>query len=186
MSKKKLTVTQIDTLLETLKTRFHKNMKRHEELKWEDVLKRLNSNSEKLYSLYIMEETEGEPDVIIFDKKSSEYTFVDCAAESPKGRRSICYDQVALNLRKENKPANSAMNMAMEMGVEILTEEEYRKLQTLGSFDLKTSSWVKTPDYIRALGGAIFCDNRFKTIFTYHNGAESYYAGRAFRGKLIV
>ncbi len=184
--KKKISKAQKETLLEILNSRFEKNMNRHKGIEWKSVLTKLEVNADKLWSLNEMEETGGEPDVVAFDKKSGEYTFMDCAPESPKGRRSICYDQEALNARKEYKPANSAINMAAEMGVEVLTEDEYKALQQLGKFDSKTSSWLKTPANIRKLGGAIFADYRFETIFVYHNGAESYYGGRAFRGKLLV
>ena len=184
--KKKISKVQKETLLEILNSRFEKNMNRHKGIEWKSVLTKLEVNADKLWSLNEMEETGGEPDVVAFDKKSGEYTFMDCAPESPKGRRSICYDQEALNARKEYKPANSAINMAAEMGVEVLTEDEYKALQQLGKFDSKTSSWLKTPANIRKLGGAIFADYRFETIFVYHNGAESYYGGRAFRGKLLV
>lgn len=184
--KKKISKAQKETLLEILNSRFEKNMNRHKGIEWKSVLTKLEVNADKLWSLNEMEETGGEPDVVAFDKKSGEYTFMDCAPESPKGRRSICYDQEALNARKEYKPANSAINMAAEMGVEVLTEDEYKALQQLGKFDSKTSSWLRTPANIRKLGGAIFADYRFETIFVYHNGAESYYGGRAFRGKLLV
>ena len=184
--KKKISKAQKETLLEILNSRFEKNMNRHNGIEWKSVLTKLEVNADKLWSLNEMEETGGEPDVVAFDKKSGEYTFMDCAPESPKGRRSICYDQEALNARKEYKPTNSAINMAAEMGVEVLTEDEYKALQQLGKFDSKTSSWLKTPANIRKLGGAIFADYRFETIFVYHNGAESYYGGRAFRGKLLV
>jgi hypothetical protein len=183
---KKLTAKQQEELLKTLKARFEKNMDRHKGLEWAKVQAALEAKPEKLASLNKMEETEGEPDVVSFDKKTGEFTFFDCAAESPKGRRSTCFDHEALESRKVAKPADSAMNMAEEMGVEMLTEEEYQFLQTLGSFDLKTSSWVATPAPVRKLGGAIFCDRRFGRVFTYHNGAESYYAGRGFRGSLKV
>lgn len=183
-SKRKLSADQQDDLLKTLKTRFEKNMKRHKGLDWNKVQAKLESNPEKLWSLNEMEMTGGEPDVVAYDKKSGEYTFYDCSAESPKGRRSICYDARARDSRKENKPDDSALNMANEMGIEILSEEEYRELQEIGEFDLKTSSWVKTPAPIREKGGAIFCDRRYNHVFTYHNGADSYYAARGFRGKL--
>lgn len=173
-------------LLGILKARFEKNMKRHKGIEWSDVQAKLEANTKKLHSLDEMERTGGEPDVVAYDKKTGEYTFYDCSAESPKGRRSICYDGDALASRKENKPANSAIEMADEMGIELLTEEQYRELQQLGEFDLKTSSWIKTPANIRKLGGALFCDRRFDTVFVYHNGAESYYAGRSFRGSLKV
>lgn len=180
----KLTAAARDELVATLKARFENNTKRHAGVKWNDVEDKLRAAPDVLQSLLLMESTGGEPDVVVFDKKSKALTFVDCAADSPKGRRSICYDRAALNARKENKPASSAEDLAAQMGVELLTEEEYRTLQTLGEFDLKTSSWVQTPAPIRKLGGALFCDRRFDTVFTYHNGAESYYAGRAFRGVL--
>lgn len=173
-------------LLNVLKTRFEKNMSRHKGIDWAKVQAKIEASTKKLGSLDEMEATGGEPDVIGYDKKTDEYIFVDCAAESPKDRRSICYDPEALESRKEHKPKNSAIGMAAEMGIEILTEEEYRDLQKLGNFDLKTSSWVKTPDDIRKLGGALFCDRRYNHIFTYHNGAESYYAARGFRGSLRV
>lgn len=181
-----ITTKQKDELLKTLKTRFEKNMNRHKGINWSDVQLRLESNPKKLWSLNEMEETGGEPDVIAYDKKSGEYIFYDCSEESPKGRRSLCYDRAALNSRKEHKPKNSALDMAAEMGIEILTEEQYRELQKLGKFDMKTSSWIETPDDIRKLGGAIFCDYRYDTVFVYHNGAESYYAARGFRGSLRV
>jgi len=173
-------------LLNTLKTRFEKNKNRHPGLEWVQVQTKLENNIEKLWSLNEMEETGGEPDVVGQDKYTGEYIFYDCSAETPKGRRSLCYDREALDSRKEHKPENSAMDMAFFMGIEILTEEQYRELQQLGKFDLKTSSWVKTPAEIRNLGGAIFCDRRYNTVFTYHNGAESYYAARGFRGSLRV
>ena len=184
--KKELSAAQREELLSTLKARFEKNMGRHNGLKWADVATKLEAQPEKLWSLDEMEETGGEPDVVGFDKKTGEYIFYDCAAESPKGRRSICYDPEALESRKEHKPKNSALGMAAEMGIEILTEDQYRELQQLGKFDTKTSSWVKTPAAIRELGGAIFCDHRYNQVFTYHNGAESYYAARGFRGSLRV
>lgn len=184
--KKELSQKQHDELLNTLKNRFDKNMHRHKGIEWSNVQAKLEKNIEKLWSLYQMEITEGEPDVVAYDQKTGEFIFYDCAAESPKGRRSICYDKQALDARKENKPKDSAVNMASFMGIELLTEEEYKILQKLGDFDVKTSSWVKTPAEIRKLGGAIFCDKRYNTVFTYHNGAESYYAARAFRGFLRV
>lgn len=184
--KKELSQAQRAELLKTLKTRFEKNMARHQGIEWANVLARLDANPEKLWSLNAMEETGGEPDVVAFDSKTGEYVFFDCSAETPKGRRSICYDDEALESRKENKPANSALGLAAEMGIEILTEEQYRALQQLGHFDAKTSSWIKTPASIRKLGGAIFGDYRFGHIFVYHNGAESYYAARSFRGALRV
>ncbi len=186
MNKKKLSAEETRELLNILKNRFEKNMNRHKGLQWKDVQTRLESHPVKLWSLFEMEETGGEPDVISHDKKTGEYFFCDCSAESPKGRRSVCYDHEALHARKEHKPLNSAIGMAEDMGIEILTEEEYRELQKLGSFDLKTSSWVKTTADIRKLGGALFCDCRYNTIFLYHNGAESYYAARGFRGLLKV
>jgi hypothetical protein len=175
-----------EELLKTLKTRFEKNMNRHKSLEWAKVQARLEANIEKLWSLHEMERTGGEPDVVDHDKKTGEYIFYDCSAESPKDRRSVCYDHEALEKRKEHKPENSAVEMASDMGVELLTEQQYRELQKLGNFDTKTSSWVKTSSDIRKLGGAIFCDRRYNTVFVYHNGAESYYGGRAFRGSLRV
>jgi hypothetical protein len=186
VSKSKLSAQQRDHLINTLKTRFQKNMQRHKGIQWEAVQKRLEANAAKLQSLQAMEETDGEPDVVGQDKKTGEYIFYDCAAESPKGRRSICYDDEALAARKEHKPADSAINMAKEMGIEMLSEEEYRALQQLGEFDAKTSSWIKTPAAIRKLGGALFCDYRYNTVFVFHNGADSYYAARGFRGSLKV
>ena len=185
-NKKKLSAEQPSALLNTLKARFEKNSNRHKGIDWAAILAKLQANSDKLWSLNEMEQTGGEPDVIGFDKNTGEYIFYDCSAESPKDRRSICYDHEALEKRKEHKPADSAVNMAADMGIEILTEAQYRELQQLGKFDTKTSSWVKTPAEIRKLGGAIFCDCRYNTVFVYHNGAESYYAGRAFRGWLRV
>lgn len=185
-SEKTLDANQKEELLKVLKTRFEKNMTRHAGMKWADVQARLEAHPDKLWSLSIMEETGGEPDVVGYDDKTGEYSFYDCAAESPKGRRSLCYDRAAWESRKEFKPADNAMDVADSMGVEMLTEEDYRALQQLGKFDLKTSSWVKTPDNIRKLGGAIFCDRRYDTVFMYHNGAESYYAARGFRGVLRV
>ncbi|HXW07102.1 MAG TPA: DUF4256 domain-containing protein [Vicinamibacterales bacterium] len=175
-----------EELLRTLKARFEKNMKRHEGLEWARVQARLEANPERLWSLNEMERTGGEPDVVGHDEKTGGYTFYDCSAESPGGRRSVCYDREALLARKEHKPKNSALDMAAAMGIEILTEAQYRELQTLGDFDTRTSSWVKTPSEIRQRGGAIFCDRRYDHVFTYHNGAESYYAARAFRGSLKV
>jgi len=184
--KKKLPPEQRDELLNALKKRFEKNMKRHKGLEWTKVEAKLNGNVEKLWSLSEMEMTGGEPDVVGYDKKTGEYIFYDCSAESPQDRRSFCYDRQALESRKENKPKNSAIDMAAAMGIELLTEEQYRELQKLGNFDTKTSSWIKTPADIRKLGGAIFCDRRYDTVFVYHNGAESYYAARGFRGLLRV
>jgi Protein of unknown function (DUF4256) len=185
-NKKHLSSEQRAELLRALKARFEKNMNRHKGLEWDKVQAKLEANAEKLWSLNEMERTGGEPDVVGHDKKTGEYIFYDCSAESPKGRRSACYDREALESRKEHKPEDSAMDMAAAMGVELLTEEQYRELQKLGDFDTKTSSWVKTPSDIRKLGGALFCDRRYNTVFLYHNGAESYYAGRAFRGSLRV
>ncbi|MBT2658908.1 DUF4256 domain-containing protein [Bacillus sp. ISL-18] len=184
--KRKLSPEQHEEILKTLKVRFEKNMNRHNGLEWAKVQTKLETNTEKLWSLNEMERTGGEPDVVAYDIKADEYIFYDCAAESPKGRRSLCYDREALESRKEHKPKNSAIDMAADMGIEILTEEQYRELQKLGNFDTKTSSWVKTPANIRKLGGAIFCDRRYDTVFKYHNGAESYYAARGFRGSLSV
>lgn len=184
--KKKLSASESKELIHTLKSRFDKNMGRHKGIEWVKVLAKLEANADKLWSLNEMEITGGEPDVTGFDKKTGEYIFTDCSLESPAGRRSLCYDHEALEKRKEHKPKDSATNMAADMGIEILTEAEYRDLQTLGKFDLKTSSWVATPDAIRKLGGAVFCDRRYNTVFYYHNGAESYYAARGFRGTLRV
>jgi hypothetical protein len=184
--KKDLSAEQTAGLLALLKARFEKNTARHKGILWADVEAKLKARPEKLWSLGEMEDTGGEPDVVGVDKKTGEYLFIDCAAESPKGRRSVCYDRKALDSRKENKPANSAMDMAVAMGIELLTEAQYRELQQLGEFDLKTSSWVETPADIRKLGGALFCDCRYNTVFVYHNGAESYYAARGFRGVLKV
>ena len=184
--KNELSAKQSEELLSALKTRFEKNMNRHKGLEWSKVQARLEANPQKLWSLGEMENTGGEPDVVAFDKKTGEYVFYDCSAESPKGRRSVCYDREALNSRKEHKPKDSALDMAAAMGIELLTEEQYRELQKLGEFDLKTSSWVQTPPDIRKLGGALFCDRRYNTVFVYHNGAESYYGARAFRGSLTV
>lgn len=183
-NKKKVSPEQFLELLSVLKARFEKNQQRHKGLEWTKVQAKLEANPEKLRSLDEMEITGGEPDVVGYDKKTDEYLFCDCSAESPKGRRSICYDHEALESRKEHKPENSAVQMAADMGVELLTEEEYRNLQQLGSFDMKTSSWIVTPPAIRKLGGALFCDRRYDHVFTYHNGAESYYAARGFRGML--
>ena len=184
MSKMNLSTKQRDEILKALKVRFEKNMNRHKGLAWTDVQTRLEANSEKLGSLSEMERTGGEPDVIGHDSKTGEYIFFDCSEQSPKGRRSLCYDLEALQSRKENKPKGSAMDLAAAMGVEILTEEQYRELQKLGKFDTTTSSWVHTPSNVRKLGGALFCDRRFDTVFLYHNGAESYYAARGFRSSL--
>lgn len=186
MSKATLSSKQRDELLRALQARFEKNTNRHKGLAWAEVQEKLQSNPEKLWSLSEMERTGGEPDVIGHDRKAGEYIFYDCSAESPKDRRSLCYDREALDSRKENKPKGSATDMAAAMGVELLTEEQYRELQKVGEFDVKTSSWVKTPSNVRKLGGALFCDRRFDTVFTYHNGAESYYAARGFRGSLRV
>jgi hypothetical protein len=185
-TKKKLSAEQREALLRALRARFEKNMKRHKGLEWAKVQAKLEASPEKLWSLGEMESTGGEPDVIDHDKKTGEYVFYDCSAESPKGRRSVCYDREALESRKEHKPKNSALDMAAAMGIELLTEEQYRELQKLGNFDTKTSSWVKTTSNIRKLGGALFCDRRYDNVFVYHNGADSYYAARAFRGSLRV
>ena len=182
MAKATLSTKQRDELLTGLKARFEKNMNRHKGLAWAQVQARLEANAPKLWSLHEMERTGGEPDVVGLDDKTGEYIFYDCSSESPKERRSLCYDREALDSRKENKPAGNALEMAAAMGVELLTEEQYRELQKLGKFDTKTSSWVKTPPAIRKLGGAVFCDRRYDTVFLYHNGAESYYAARGFRG----
>jgi len=186
MAKKELSLEQVEELLNTLQGRFEKNMNRHSDLEWAKVQAKLEANPSKLWSLHQMEVTDGEPDVVGYDKEKDEYIFFDCSAESPKGRRSVCYDREALEARKKHKPENSAMDMATEMGIELLTEEQYRALQELGNFDLKTSSWVQTPAAIRKLGGAIFCDRRYDTVFMYHNGADSYYGARGFRGSLRV
>jgi hypothetical protein len=185
-SKKQLAPGQAKELLGILKARFEKNMPRHKGLDWASIQQKLEAQPEKLWTLGQMEITGGEPDVIGQDKKTIEYIFFDCSAESPKGRRSLCYDHEALESRKENKPANSAVNMAADMGIELLTEEQYRELQRSGDFDTKTSSWVLTSADIRKLGGAVFCDRRYSTVFLYHNGAESYYAARGFRGSLRI
>lgn len=187
MAAKKLISAQESTeLLNTLKKRFEKNMNRHENLDWSKIEEKLNSNPAKLWSLNEMEISGGEPDVVDYNEKTNEYLFFDCSPESPKGRRSFCYDREALDSRKEHKPQNDIITVATEMGIEIITEEQYRFLQNLGEFDLKTSSWIKTPKEIRELGGAIFCDRRYNMVFMYHNGANSYYAARAFRGVLKV
>jgi hypothetical protein len=185
-NKNELSLEQRKQLLGALKARFEKNMNRHKGLEWANALAKLEADAEKLWSISEMERTGGEPDVVGHDKKTGEYIFYDCAEESPKGRRSLCYDREALESRKENKPKGNAMDMADAMGIELLTQEQYRELQALGNFDTKTSSWVKTPSDVRKLGGALFCDRRFNTVFVYHNGAESYYAARAFRGALRV
>lgn len=183
---KKLTTAELEDLLKILKERFEKNRNRHEDLEWETVQAKLEANPEKLWSLNEMERTGGEPDVVGYDKNTGEYIFYDCSAESPKERRSLCYDRQALDSRKENKPKNSVEDMAVAMGIELLSEAEYRKLQKLGKFDSKTSSWIQTPAEIRKLGGAIFADFRYGNVFIYHNGAESYYAARGFRGSLKI
>jgi hypothetical protein len=183
---KELSPEQREEILVTLKLRFEKNMHRHEGLEWAKIQAKLDANPEKLWSLGEMEKTGGEPDVVEYDKEKDEYIFYDCSTESPKGRRSVCYDHEALEARKKHKPENSAMAMAADMGIEILTEEQYRALQKLESFDLKTSSWVQTPSEIRKLGGALFCDCRYEHVFVYHNGADSYYGARGFRGSLRV
>ena len=185
-NKKKLSADQSTELLHLLKVRFEKNAKRHKGVQWEKVEARLKSNADKLWSLNEMEYTGGEPDVVAQDKKSGEIIFYDSSAESPKGRRSVCYDRRALDARKEHKPGNSAMDLATEIGIEILTEAQYRELQQLGEFDTKSSSWIITPPEIRRLGGALFCDRRYDTVFVYHNGADSYYAAKGFRGSLRV
>lgn len=186
MIKKELAPKQQEEFLDILKARFEKNKNRHNGIEWKKVQAKLENSAEKLWSLNEMETTGGEPDVVAFDKKTGEYIFYDCSAESPAGRRSLCYDDDALHSRKEHKPKNSACEMAEAMGIQLLSEEQYRELQQLGSFDSKTSSWVKTPSDIRELGGAIFCDHRYNQVFVYHNGAESYYAARGFRGSLRV
>ena len=185
-NKKELSPEQREELLRALKARFEKNMNRHKGLEWARVKAKLEADTVKLWSLNEMERTGGEPDVVGHDKKAGEYIFYDCSAESPKGRRSLCYDGEALESRKEHKPENNAIDMAAAIGIELLAEQEYRELQKLGNFDTKTSSWVKTPSDIRKLGGAIFCDRRYGKVFVYHNGAESYYAARGFRGSLRV
>ena len=186
MSKKELSAKQREELLKVLRARFEKNMNRHKGLEWAKVQAKLEAATEKLWSVNEMERTGGEPDVVAYDKKTGEYTFYDCSAESPKGRRSLCYDRAALDSRKEHKPENSATVVAAALGIELLTEEQYRQLQKLGEFDAKTSSWVETPSNIRKLGGALYCDRRYDTVFLSHNGAESYYAARGFRGSLKV
>ena len=184
--KNTLSPQQREELLGLLQARFEKNMKRHPDLEWAKIQTRLEANPEKLRSLYAMERSGGEPDVVGYDQKADRYLFYDCSAESPGGRRSLCYDRAALEARKKNKPENSAQDLADAMGIDLLTEEEYRQLQTLGEFDTKTSSWVQTPAEMRGLGGALFCDRRFNRVFAYHNGADSYYAARGFRGSLRV
>jgi hypothetical protein len=184
--KKELPPKQREELLKTLKARFERNMNRHDGLKWDRVQAKLQANPDKLWSINEMEKTGGEPDVVGYDKKKSEFIFFDCSAETPKGRTSVCFDREALDSRKEHKPKTSAMDMATAMGIELLTETQYRELQELGEFDTKTSSWVQTPPGIRKLGGAVFCDRRYDHVFTYHNGAQSYYAARGFRGSLRV
>lgn len=186
INKKELPPEQREELLQTLKARFEKHMNHHQGLEWAKVQAKFEDHAESLWSLKEMEITGGEPDIVGYDQGTEEYIFCDCSAESPKGRRSVCYDREALESRKEHKPENNALDMAASMGIEILTEEQYRELQKLGKFDLKTSSWVKTPANIRKLGGAIFCDRRYDTVFMYHNGAESYYSSRGFRGCLRV
>ena len=185
-NKEKLSSAEFEQLLGILKTRFLKNMGRHNGIEWGKVQEKLEASTDKIWSLNEMEQTGGEPDVVSYDESTGEYIFYDCSAESPKGRRSICYDRAALDSRKEYKPENSAIDMATGMGIALLTEEQYRELQKLGKFDLKTSSWIKTPENIRKLGGVVFCDRRYDAVFLYHNGAESYYAARGFRGLLRV
>jgi hypothetical protein len=185
-NKKELLPKQYEELLKTLKARFEKNMNRHKDVDWAKVEAKLKINTDKLWSLNEMETTGGEPDIAGYDKKTNEYIFYDYSAESPAGRRSVCYDRKALDSRKEHKPKNNAIDMATNMGIKLLTEQQYRELQQLGNFDTKTSSWIATPDDIRKLGGALFCDRRYNTVFVYHNGAESYYAARGFRGLLRV
>ena len=185
-NEKELSPEQREELLRALQARFEKNMNRHKGLEWAKLQSKLEANTQKLWSLGEMERTGGEPDVVGFDKKTGEFVFYDCSAESPKDRRSVCYDREALESRKEHKPKNSAIDMAAAMGIELLSEEQYRELQKLGEFDLKTSSWIKTPSEVRKLGGALFCDRRYNQVFVYHNGAESYYGARAFRGSLRI
>jgi hypothetical protein len=186
MNRNNLSADQAKELVATLKTRFEKNKSRHKGIEWSSVEKKLNANAEKLWILDEMVTTGGEPDVVFFDSKTGEYVFYDCSPESPKGRRSYCYDREALDARKEHKPANNVIDVAASMGITLLGEDEYRQLQQLGEFDLKTSSWIKTPESIRKRGGALFCDRRYNQVFVYHNGAESYYAARGFRGSLRV
>lgn len=183
---KRMNAKQREELFQILKTRFEKNMERHKDIKWDKVQARLEANAEKLVSLHEMEVTGGEPDVVGYDKKTGEFIFYDCSAETPKGRRSVCYDREGLKSRKEHRPENNALDMAAAMGIELLMEEQYRELQKLGEFDLKTSSWIQTPAAIRKLGGALFADRRYDNVFVYHNGAQSYYAVRGFRGVLRV
>lgn len=185
-NKKSLSQADAEKLITLLKTRFEKNSARHKGLDWEKVQSKLKANPEKLWSLNEMERTGGEPDLVVFDNKEEKFVFVDCSPENPKGRRSLCFDRAALNERKEHKPKDDAMTMASAMGIEILSEDEYRQLQELGTFDTTTSSWVQTPEKIRKLGGALFCDRRYNHVFLYHNGAQSYYASRGFRGMLLV
>ncbi|KAF2330301.1 DUF4256 domain-containing protein [Flavobacterium daemonense] len=184
--KNKISQEEQEQLISILKVRFEKNTNRHQNIEWSKVEAKLNENPDKLWSLLQMEKTEGEPDVVSYDKTADKFTFFDCVAESPKGRRSLCYDRKALDSRKEHKPKNSAVDMAVEMGIELLNEEQYRQLQELGNFDTKTSSWIATPDDVRKHGGAVFCDFRYGRVFLYHNGAESYYAARGFRGFLKI
>ncbi|MEQ8235885.1 MAG: DUF4256 domain-containing protein [Syntrophomonadaceae bacterium] len=184
--KRKLSPEQFEEILGILKSRFEKNKNRHKGIRWPEVQAKLETTTEKLWSLYEMQRTGGEPDVMGHDKKRDEYIFIDCSAESPQGRRNVCYDGEAMDSRKKNRPQNNAIDMAAAMGIEILSEGQYRELQNSGNFDTKTSSWVKTPDKIRKLGGALFCDRRYDTVFVYHNGAQSYYASRGFRGMLRV
>ncbi|GIP63132.1 hypothetical protein J32TS6_16870 [Virgibacillus pantothenticus] len=184
--KKELSLEQREELLKVLQARFENNMNRHKDMEWGKVQAKLEANTEKLWSLHEMERTGGEPDVVDYDKKKDEYTFYDCATESPKGRRSVCYDREALESRKKHKPENNAIDMAAAMGIQLLTEDQYRALQKLGDFDMKTSSWILTPADIRNLGGALFCDFRFGHVFVYHNGASSYYGVRGFRGSLRI
>ncbi|MBP6687589.1 MAG: DUF4256 domain-containing protein [Lacibacter sp.] len=185
-NKKELLAKEREELLRLVQTRFEKNMKRHKSIEWANVKARLEANAEKLWCLNEMEKTGGEPDVVAYDKKTGEYIFFDCSAESPAGRRSVCFDREGLESRKEHKPENNAIDMAAAMGIELLSEDEYRQLQTVGTFDAKTSSWIKTPAAIRQLGGALFADYRYGTVFVYHNGAQSYYGARAFRGSLRI
>jgi len=185
-NQRELTLEQRKDLFNTLKARFNKNMSRHEGVKWPDVQTKLEADADKLWSINEMEVSGGEPDIVVYDNKMNEYVFCDCSAESPEGRRNVCYDRAALESRKKFKPQNNAIDLAAAMGIEILTVEQYRELQQLGKFDTKTSSWVKTPDNIRKLGGALFCDRRYDTVFVYHNGADSYYSVRGFRGSISI